>query len=158
MTFGKALQPFPSWLSGKLNKPSFLVSINMPQMNPIAISDGKSTPVVHTFNPSNDKDGVGTYYNAVATTLIGREKLIVDPSASTPNGKARKSVLNLYLPVEITDVAGKVSVARQTLVRIEMYTGVDSTTTERNDALILAKNLLANADIFKVLVTAEGIW
>lgn len=130
----------------------------MPQMSPIVINDGKATPVAHTFSPSTDRDGVGVYFNGSAQTLVGREKIVLDPNASTPNGASRKTVISLYLPVESTDATGKIVVSRQTLVRVEMFTSASSMRQERKDAVTLARNLLANTDIEKVLVDAEGLW
>lgn len=128
----------------------------MPQAANIVINDGKATPVAHTFVPSKINELISTFFNSVASLLIGRESLTI--TRREPTEKiAGKVNLKLVLPVEQT-VDGVIKVVRQTLVSIDIVTAPDGLESERKDALKLAQNLLGDASVVSIVTKGEGIY
>lgn len=126
----------------------------MPNAANIAIQDGATTPVTHTFVPSKVSDNVITFYGP-GSTLASRETLTItrrEPTASV----AGKVNLKIQLPTEQT-VDGQVVVGYQDLVSLDFVVAPKGTTANRKNARVLTRNLLADASIIAVIDDFLGL-
>lgn len=128
----------------------------MPQAANIAIADGEATPVTHTFVPSKVSDLVATFYNASASSLNGREQLVItrrEPTATV----AGKINFKLVLPTEAT-VDSVVQVVNQELVSIDFVLPPKGVKQKRKNARVLVSNLLLNSQVIAMIDDFDGIY
>lgn len=146
---------------------------HVPARANVVISDGKATPVAHTFNPAEEGE-LDLFEDRVGGIPIGFPVIVVrfrrPPSAqaggvSDATKRAYKVMLNLHLPVlEVTSpstgtgIQPAPTVAYICRFNSEWVLPERSTLADRKDLRALAYNLLANADIRKVLEDLEAYW
>lgn len=145
----------------------------MPARANIVINDGQTTPVAHTFNPSEDgemdlfEDKVGGI--AIGFPLISiRFRRPVAPSngtASNASNRVYKVAINVAVPtLESTSAATGTGIPPAPTVayvcrcNMEWMLPERSTTQERKNLRAYVYNLLANADIQKVVQDLEAYW
>lgn len=137
----------------------------MPSNAPIAVQDGASTPVTHTFNPSKiDSNGVATFQERVSGVPVGFPTITWSVRAPV-NGSTSatyKVTGRLTQPkvITTTDTSGKsvTSVDYQNLGSIELVFNERSTKQERTDLRVMLSNLLKNAAIVSAVDDLESFW
>lgn len=133
----------------------------MPQLQTLVLTDGKTTPVNHTFVPQNiNQQGVATVVESSGVP-IGDSRVTVSMNR-TAEGRY-KPLLKLMVPQLVTEVINGVSVpkvARTAYAEIHLNFAPDSSESERNDVVAMVRSALA-ADkdlVHKTLVKLEGIY
>lgn len=123
----------------------------MPAIANIAINDGKTTPVLHTFVPQTTDGSLGKLINRASAAIIdGQEQLWIEYQApKTPNAAHRYSV-KLVRPV-VQAVDGVDQVVYKSTTNLTFNFSSRSTAAERKDEVALLGNLLANTT-FKAAV------
>lgn len=127
----------------------------MPNAANIAINDGETVPVSHTFVPSKVSDLITTFYGP-GLSLSGRESLVItrrEPTATV----AGKVNLKVVLPTEAT-VDGAIVVTEQELISIDLVLSPKSVKQKRKNARVLASNLLLNSIVASVVDDFDGIY
>lgn len=129
----------------------------MPAAARISVVDGKQTPVTHHFDPNAVESSSATLANAAASTLAGREKLVVTvrPAAGNTPGKVS---IRMSLPTETTQTDGTIAVSQFQTVICEFLVNSASTAAMRKDMRVLLKNLLDNASIIDVVENLAPIY
>lgn len=145
----------------------------MPARANIVINDGQTTPVAHTFNPSEDGD-MDLFEDKVGGVAIGfsliaiRFRRPVAPSngtASNPSNRVYRVNINVSVPtMESTSAATGTGIPPAPTVayihrcNMEWLLPERGTLQERKNLRAYVYNLLANADIQKVLQDLEAYW
>lgn len=131
----------------------------MPQLQNLAIADGETTPVTHTFVPRDIVNGVGTVVEAGATP-IGENRISVSMKKS---GTRYKGELRLTMPVVATETVN--GIARPTVIRtayVALSVSFDekSTLQERKNATaLIAQALNPNRVLVNdALVGLQGVY
>lgn len=132
----------------------------MPQLQSLAIYDGKTTPVLHTFIPESiDQNGVARLKESDGTP-IGDQ--VVTVSLKKTDTKYRGRVV-LVLPSVVTETINGVSVpkvARTAYADLTVTFDQTSTIQERKDALALLSDALSGGKtmVDSTLINLEGIY
>lgn len=129
----------------------------MPQAIRISINDGKSTPVVHHFDPSNTEGSSATMANAVSQTLVGREKLVVTVRSATSQAPG-KVAIRLTLPTETLQADGTYKVTQFSTGIIELLVPAESSAAQRKDLRVLMLNALQNATLIDVIENVNPLY
>ena len=129
----------------------------MPAAARIAIADGKATPVTHNFDPNAVENSSATLANAAASTLSGREKLVVTVRPASGNVPGKVGI-RLTLPTETTQTDGTIAVSQFQTVVCEFLVSPSSTAAMRKDMRVMLKNLLDNASIIDVIESVTPIY
>lgn len=126
----------------------------MPALAAIAIDDGASTPVTHTFSPQTTDGRSALLLNRTSVLPRGMEQLTTDVRLAQSATGANKVTLKLVLPV-VQSVNGINTVVRQSQVTVVFDLSQDSTAQERKDIRVLMANLLANASVVSMIGNIE---
>lgn len=145
----------------------------MPARANIVINDGQTTPVAHTFNPSEDGD-MDLFEDKVGGIAIGfpliaiRFRRPVAPAngtASNASNRVYRVNMNVSVPtMESTSAATGTGIPPAPTVayihrcNMEWLLPERGTLQERKNLRAYVYNLLANADIQKVLQDLEAYW
>jgi len=131
----------------------------MSVMAALAVADGASTPVTHTFNPETDSpptwvdsDAAKAYKHLQYNLIISRKK------AQSASGINRVKV-SLTLPVGgdgVTVPANEVS--RFGVATLEFLLPAKGTKQERKDIRVLMMNALANAQVIDCIDELNSAW
>lgn len=132
----------------------------MPALTNLVLKDRATTPVDHTFVPSNVTDGVGTVVESNGTK-VGDSKYSVS-SRKTPSGRYTAKV-KLEVPVVENQTVGgitKAVVTRVAYATCDFSFAADSTTVERNNLVGMFADSLAKTKtlVDKTVVDLEGVW
>lgn len=129
----------------------------MPAAARITVVDGKATPVSHHFDPNAVESNSAVLANSAASTLSGREKLVVSvrPASGTAPGKVS---IRLTLPTETTQTDGTVGVSQYQTAVLELMMSPSSTAAMRKDMRVMLKNLLDNVSIIDVIENVTPIY
>lgn len=129
----------------------------MPAMGPIAIADGKTTPVTHTFSPVTTDGSAAELANRSASIPQGFEVLgatVRKPASTT--GSYRIDLL-MQLPT-VASVNGVDQVVRVSKATLTLNISQLSSQAERKDLRVLLKNLLDNSIITTMIEQLEPIY
>lgn len=131
----------------------------MPAFTSVTINDGESTPVAHTFEPSNkNREGVARLVESDGVP-IGDSVLSISARETEAKFKPR---LVLSRPVTVTETVNGVN--REVIERVGFFDGTftfdkASTAQERKNLVRLVSNAFAgNAFIDGVVIDLEGVW
>lgn len=134
----------------------------MPANTSIAIADGASTPVTHTYLPTKVEGSLASWQERVSGVPIGYPTLSWswrEPSSQSPTYKL---VGKLTQPkvVTTTDTTGKTvtSVDYTNLGTVELVLSAKSSKQERTDIRTLMSNALKNATVVSIIDDLEGVW
>lgn len=146
----------------------------MPTRASIVINDGAATPAAHTFVPSSDSDGVSLFEDKASGIAIGFNSIMVRVrrpipatagTASDAKNRVYRVNLNVVTPIMEstsastgTGIPPAPTVAYTPRCNMEWLLPERSTTQNRKDLVAYVANLLANADIKKVLQDLEDFW
>lgn len=119
----------------------------------IAIADGASTPVTHTFAPVQTTPAAIFRDTDAAKALLASQYRITGISKLTPNAKGLSRV---KLTVELPTMGNGVSLPTSevdytTTIHVEMIAPNRGLKQERKDARTLVKNLLADAQVIDMM-------
>lgn len=132
----------------------------MPALQTLVLKDRETTPVDHTFTPSDFKDGVGTVVKSTGVKL-GDSKYSVSARKSA-NGRYN-ATLKLEVPVvenqTINGITKPVVVDVAYLTLTTSFSGT-STTQQRNNAVGMMQDSLSpnKTLVNNVIVGLEGVW
>lgn len=124
------------------------------QRTNIAIADGKSTPVIHTFVPSKIGETTSVFYGP-GLTLAGRERVTITRREATATIAGKLSI-KLETPVERT-VDGTVRVEYALASYQEFVLAPLSVKQDRKDIRILSSNLLLNPLVAACIDDMESV-
>lgn len=137
----------------------------MPQAAVFQLSDGKSTPVVHTFNPAKpDKSSAQVWEEKSATgVILGSSYLKIDVSRPRDAAAMQRVRVNLSVPTMVTTTppgatAPVTSVDYTNYVSIEMAYSQKSTTQDRKDLRSMLLDLFSEAQFVAIHDNLEGAW
>lgn len=134
----------------------------MPSNAPIAILDGASTPVSHTFTPESVVGKLATFQEAVSGIPIGYPKLTYMTKAPTTSGGAYTVTLRLSQPkvITTTDASGKTvtSVDYTNLCDLTIKVSARSTLQERKNIRVLLANALMAPLVVQAVDNLESFW
>lgn len=130
----------------------------MPQLLPLTINDGATTPVAHTFNPVGiDSEGVARF-RETATVAIGDSFITVKRSTSGTKDKVR---VVLSRPVVVSETINGVDVPKLERIAFGEFTlSFDRTSTskERDDLAAMMANALQHSVMQQVIVDREHFY
>lgn len=135
----------------------------MPSNAAIAIADGATTPVTHTYSPTKiDMNNIATFQERVSGVPIGYPTITWSLRAPTKGGSTYKLSGKLTQPkvIDVTDTSGKTvkTVDYVNLATVELVLSEKSTKQERTDIRVLMSNLLKNAVIVTSSDDLESFW
>jgi hypothetical protein len=135
----------------------------MPANAAIAIQDGASAPVTHTFSPTKiDANGIATFEERVSGVPIGYPTITWSVRAPTKGSSTYKVTGKLTQPkvVDVTDSSGKTvkTVDYTNLATIDLVVSNKSTKQERKDLRVLVANALNNALLVTSADDLESFW
>lgn len=131
----------------------------MPALQSIVLTDRAATPVNHTFNPRDVKDGTGLVVNT-AGVPVGEKKLTV---SMRKTGSKYKGKLTLSVPVVVDQtVNGVVTpiVARTAYATVEVQFDDTSSTQERTNLIGMLASAFATTKplTHSAFVDLEGVY
>lgn len=132
----------------------------MPALTSLVLKDRATTPVDHTFTPSEVKDGIGTVVESTGMKL-GDSKYSVS-SRKTAGGRYAGK-LKLEVPVVENQTVNGVTrpvVTRVGYATVDFSFAAESTTVERNNLVGMLADSLAKSKtlVDKTIVDLEGVW
>jgi len=132
----------------------------MPALANLVLKDRATTPVDHTFTPSNVTGGVGTVVESNGTK-VGDSKYSVS-SRKTANGRYAAKV-KLEVPVvenQTVNGVSKAVVTRVAYATCDFSFAADSTTLERNNLVGMLQDSFAKTKtlVDKTVVDLEGVY
>lgn len=137
----------------------------MPQATAFLLSDGKATPVVHTFNPAKpDKNSAQVWEEKSSTgVILGSSYLKVDVTRPREPSAMQRVRVNLSVPVMVTSTppgatAPVTTVDYTDYVNIEFAYSQKSTTQDRKDIRSMLLDLLAESQFIAIHDNLEGAW
>lgn len=126
----------------------------MPAIAAIAINDGKTTPVLHTFSPQTTNGSLAEFLNRSATIQAGMEQLHIEYVKPRSANAAHQYKVKLVRPVT-ANVSGVDTVVRKSTTTLTMNFGNDSTAADRKDEVALLRNLFTNAGFISAVENLE---
>jgi len=131
----------------------------MAVMAAIAIADGASTPVTHTFNPVTDQPPEWVDSDAAKAYKYLQPRIIVNTKRSlSPTGVSRVSItLNCPQGGDGVTVPAN-EIARYAMAKLDFLLPSKGTKQERKDLRVMLINLLANAQIIDVVDELNSAW
>lgn len=132
----------------------------MPALTPLVLKDRATTPVDHTFVPSDVKDGVGLVVESTGMK-IGDSKYSIS-SRKTAGGRYAAKV-KLEVPVVENQTVNGVTrpvVTRVAYATTDFSFAAESTTAERNNLVGMLADSFAKSKalVDKTIVDLEGVW
>lgn len=134
----------------------------MAAIAPIAIADGQTTPVTHTFNPIQSIDPATYCRNGdTSVPVVGQERVLLSLKTGAAVSEAvSKALLTLRIPVLETPDGGTSSgyvappkVAYFLQATVSFFLPNRSTAVQRKDLRVLLKNLLGDAQVVELIDT-----
>lgn len=137
----------------------------MPQASTFLLSDGKATPVVHTFNPAKpDKSSAQVWEEKSSTgVILGSSYLKVDVTRPREAAAMQRVRVNLSVPTLVTSTppgatAPITSVDYTNYASFELAYSQKSTTQDRKDVRSMLIDLLQEAQFIAIHDNLEGAW
>jgi hypothetical protein len=129
----------------------------MPALAAIALADGESSPVTHTFAPVTTNGQKGQLANRAASIPRGYEGLTIEVVKPSSGTAAYRIIGSMTLPT-VADVDGLDQVVRQNKLDFTLNMSQDSTEQDRKNARVLLKNLFSDATIATVIEKLEPLY
>lgn len=131
----------------------------MAVMAAIAVADGASTPVTHTFNPVTDNPPEWSDSDAGVSFKYLQYRIKVQQKRANGSNGMNRVVITLTTPKGGDGVTVPANeVARFGTVKMEFLLPAKGTKQERKDLRTLAKNLLADAQIIDIVDELNSAW
>lgn len=131
----------------------------MPAIQNLVLKDGKTTPVNHTFTPSDVSAGVGEVVESDGT-LVGEKMYTISGKVTTAGRWSAKG--KLTVPVVATQVVNGVSspvIVRKAFAEVTFSFAPDSSLDERKDAIAMLRDSLDPAKWpFDVFANMQGVY
>lgn len=126
----------------------------MPQITPIVINDGQSTPVARTFSPKMVKDGMTSVFEEAVGVPVLRRSLSLTVRPPVGGNGMYRIKLEISAPLGAADpVTGAVTVRGVNRSVHEFLIHESSSSTEIQTMLAFADNALANAFVKECITT-----
>jgi hypothetical protein len=129
----------------------------MPAIGNIAINDGKTTPVLHTFAPVTTDGSAAELANRSASIPQGFEVVKVELRKPTSNTAAYRLYIEMVLPT-VGLVNGADAVVRFNKASMTVNISQLSSEADRKDLRVLLQNLLGHASMATVFEKLEPIY
>lgn len=133
----------------------------MPAMQSFSVNDRETTPVSHTFTPTDGgvSTGVAVLEEAAAVPK-GNRQVSLSRRKSTTASKARMLFKNPVLVTETINGVNRYVVDRSSYVDVTFTFPADSTQQERANTIGMFANMLAPGVtlVNDFLVKGEGVW
>lgn len=124
----------------------------MPQLAPIVLQDGASTPVSRTFSPKGIADGILASLEEAVGAPVTRPKF--DISVRKPVNKAGMYRVKMTISVPAPQtVDGIVGAHHTNVAHIELLVHESSTDAEINNLYAFCKNVWGNALVSEAVKT-----
>lgn len=130
----------------------------MPAVTTIVLTDGKATPIDHTFTRNAVNGATMKLVDGSSATLAGRSILTIETRSPSGNGSAYRVRAGLGIPVEATDSDGNVSVARVSSAEVMFNLSPDSTVQEREDLVKMLGDLMAEVAFIDAVQNIEPFY
>lgn len=132
----------------------------MPAQAQIVVTDGKATPLTHTFNVmgavSQAGEVIGSWINRSASTLTGGAELVKSYFRTKADGSFSHRVATV---MPITEMVGGVQVVTRVLKATTTYDiPANATAIERKDIRVLHRNIAASVGVFESVDDAGPSW
>lgn len=121
----------------------------MGQRTVIQLTDGATTPVVHSFSPSEIKDNLMYWRDRSQAIYVGQNRLRLSQRVPGKDARTTKVVWNLTMPtLAVTapttgsGIQPAPSVAYENLAELSFVTHERSTLQERKDLLAMLRDLI----------------
>lgn len=129
----------------------------MPAIGNIAIADGKSTPVIHTFAPVTTDGSVAELANRNATIPQGFEGMNISVRKPASATGSYRIDLSMSFPVVAT-VNGVDQVVRMSKASLTLNLSQLGSAAERKDARVLLANALQNSLVAQAIENLEPLY
>lgn len=129
----------------------------MPQAGSIAIADGQSTPVNHTFTPKKLQDGILAYFEEASGIPAARLNLTVSVRPPVGTGQMYRATVSFAVPA-VAVVNGIQTVDHTNRVNMEFLVHQNSTDAEMKNLFAFAKNGLGNSQIAEAVTTLSPFY
>lgn len=131
----------------------------MAVVSTIALADGKTTPVTHTFNiQQQNSAGAILLENRVGGVPLGYENLELFSRERKPNQLGTKVKATLRLPTLDTSGTSPV-LSHVDLAEVTFVCSEKSSVQGRDDLVTMLRNSLADGGVIHTTVmNGEGIW
>lgn len=129
----------------------------MPALAAIAINDGATTPVAHTFAPVSTNGAKAEWADRSPASPAGFLGLSHEVRRPVSANAAQRVIIALNVPVMAT-VDGSPVVVRYSSAKLEMNFSNLSSEQERKDVLAYVKNFLANATVATSIQNLEPFY
>jgi hypothetical protein len=132
----------------------------MAAIAPITVDDGQATPVSHVFNPIQVSPATYRENGVAGTPNVGENEVILTLKGQSQT--INKVVVTLRVPI-LETLAGSTpggyeappKVAYYLQANLEFLLPVRSTSEQRKNLRVLAKNLLTNTQVLSAVDTLE---
>jgi len=126
----------------------------------IAVPDGESTPVTHTFSPIriNPKTGKAEYDNRAQTYANGREALSI---GMVSGSKVRTIDVVVKIPKVVTETINGVAVPKVVSYATHKITSIvplDWSDQERKNARVVGNGIGNHATVAAMIEAGEFVW
>lgn len=129
----------------------------MPEVNSLVLTDGKSTPVTHTFNRHMTNGSTAQLVNPAADTLKGRETFQFELRPPVGRDGAVRIRIGLGLPVEAV-VDSQTVVSRLSSGEVILNFSQAGTAQERLDLLALFASALVSTEMKDAVENVEPFY
>lgn len=129
----------------------------MPALAPIAVADGKATPVTHTFDPVTSNGQKARLANRSASIPSGQETLEIEVREPGSKTAAYAVGITMTRPV-VQTVDGQDVVVRQNKTSMTIYLAQTSSAADRKDDAIMLSNLLKHATVVDVIQNLSPLY
>lgn len=135
----------------------------MPTMQNVILKDRQATPVSHTFNPRDLRDGVGHLAKPNADgTSVGESKVRI--SSRPKGGNKWETTYETVFPKVVSEMVNGVAVPRvigTSVIRTVVEWSPEHTETERDNAMGMHQSGLDKTGqplLYPILVQRQGIF
>lgn len=129
----------------------------MPAIAAISISDAKTTPVAHVFDPVTTNGSAGRLANRVASIPSGFETLSLEVREPASATGAYRLLGKMSFPT-VAAVEGVDTVVRNDSATFELNFSQQSTAQDRKDRVKLLSNLFAHATVVAMAEKVEPLY
>lgn len=138
----------------------------MPAIGTLTINDGQTTPVAHTFSPSEVTGPVASYADRSGGIAVGFPTLDISLRKPVPGGNGGyKAVLKVIVPTleqtspsTATGIQPAPTVAYRLVGELNLVMSERSTTQERKNLVAYVRNALSDASLKLVWENLENVY
>ena len=132
----------------------------MPALTNLVLKDRATTPVDHTFTPSELKDGVGVVAESNGQKVGDSKYSISSRKSATGRYNAKVKLEVPHVEIQTINGVAKPVITRTAYATLEFSYSAESTRAERNNLVGMLQDSLASSKtlVDKTIVDLEGVW